>query len=85
MHTIEEESMPPLSSARTGLSERRPPPYGPRKIPARKCSSYSASVSVADLLAGIKVPILACLFWLSNAPGIRNEEGRKRNGSDVWS
>src|SRR5258708_25119729 len=42
-HTMEEESMPPLSSARMGLSERSLRRTASAKT-ARKCSSYSPSV-----------------------------------------
>ena len=43
MQTMDEESLPPLSSARTGLSERSLRWTAVAKT-VRKCSSYSASV-----------------------------------------
>ena len=49
--------MPPLSSARMGLSERSRRRTASAKT-ARKCSSYSASRAVTDSFAWIEIPIL---------------------------
>jgi len=62
MHTIEEESIPPLSSARMGLSERSRRRMASAKTP-RKCSSYSPSARQRILRLGSKSQYLLAVCF----------------------
>ena len=80
MQTIDEESLPPLSSARTGLSERSLRWTAFAKT-VRKCSSYSASVRWRIFVPGSKSQYLLTAVL----PGSEQHERGRWNGmnSDV--